>query len=61
MSTEPTEAEELAAELKAAEARVERLKTVRKVFDAGFKAGLSRAGLTSHSDAAYEQWLLGER
>ncbi len=48
---------ELQKELDSIEERAGLLMTVRELFDAGFKAGLESAGLTSHSDTAYENWL----
>lgn len=39
------------------EQQAERVLTIREVFEYGFKAGLSRAGLTSRADEDYELWL----
>lgn len=44
--------------IKTAEAKVERLMTPREIFEAGFKEGLSKAGLTSDANAACDDWLL---
>lgn len=54
-------AEEIAErkqELQRLEREAERLVTVREVFEAGFKRGLAKAGLTSHADDDYDEWLL---
>ena len=39
------------------EERVERLMTAREIFKAGFKRGLSKAGLTEDADGAFDDWL----
>lgn len=39
------------------ELKAERVVTMRETFDIGFRAGLSKAGLTETSDAAYKAWI----
>ena len=53
---EPEESDE--AVIRREEALVERRMTAREIFEAGFKLGLSKAGLTSNTDAAFDEWLL---
>lgn len=47
-----------AAVLREEEARVERRMTAREIFAAGFKLGLSKAGLTENADKAFDDWLM---
>lgn len=39
------------------EAYATRVVTLRETFEYGFKAGLSKAGLTSDADASYKDWI----
>lgn len=50
--------EAYADDIREEEARVERLMTAREIFAAGFKLGLSNAGLTEDADGACDDWLL---
>ncbi len=47
-------ADEIAAELK----RVERRMTAAEIFEAGYKLGLSHAGIRSDAEYALKDWLL---
>lgn len=42
----------------AEEKRVESRMAVQEIFEAGFKRGLSKAGLTEKADWQYLEWLL---
>lgn len=48
-------AEDIAIEDK----RVERIMSAEEIFEAGFKAGQSLAGLRSDALHAYKDWLIG--
>lgn len=58
MSALTTPEELNSVEIHEEEARIERLMTVREIFEEGYKMGLSQAGLRSDASRAYKDWLL---